>query len=64
MFGPALAPYFVSPGIHFQAAFWVILAGAIGMKFDREGKDENYLEMMATVPIIFQFVVYGYSMTE
>ncbi len=64
MFGPALAPYFVSPGIHFQAAFWVILAGAIGMKFDREGKDENNMEMMATVLIIIQFVVYGSSITE
>ena len=26
MFGAALAPYFVSPGIHFQAAFWVAVS--------------------------------------
>ena len=31
MFGAGLAPYFVSPGIHFQAAAWVILAGAMGL---------------------------------
>ena len=35
MFGAALAPYFVSPGIHFQAATWVVLAGAAGMALDR-----------------------------
>ncbi len=68
MFGPTLAPYFVSPGIHFQAAFWVVLAGALGLsldRLDREGTEqENQLEILATVLIISQFVVYGPSITE
>jgi len=68
MFGPTLAPYFVSPGIHFQAAFWVVLAGALGLSLDRSDREgteqENQLEILATVLIISQFVVYGPSITE
>ena len=68
MFGPTLAPYFVSPGIHFQAAFWVVLAGYLGLSLDRleiEGSEkDNQLEILATVLIISQFVFYGPSITE
>ena len=68
MFGPTLAPYFVSPGIHFQAAFWVVLAGALGLSLDRSEREgteqENQLEILATILVISQFVVYGPSITE
>ena len=30
MFDASLEPYFVSPGIHFQTAAWVVIAGAFG----------------------------------
>ena len=29
MFDSNLAPYFVSPGVHFQTALWVIIAGSV-----------------------------------
>jgi uncharacterized membrane protein len=68
MFGAELAPYFVSPGIHFQAAFWVVLAGAIAYSTDWEkGDDESSkanLESIASVLIIAQFVLYGSSISS
>ena len=65
MFGAALAPYFVSPGIHFQAAFWVVLAGAAGISLDRAEREgisqKNDLETLAAGLILMQFVVYASS---
>ena len=67
MFGAGLAPYFVSPGIHFQAAFWVVLAGAAGISLDRAEEDglsqKNDLETLATGLILIQFVVYASSIS-
>lgn len=67
MFGAGLAPYFVSPGIHFQAAAWVILAGAMGLSLDRaerEGTDKKGdLEIVATGLIMMQFVFYASSIS-
>ena len=67
MFGAGLAPYFVSPGIHFQAAFWVVLAGAAGISLDRAEREghsqKNDLETMATGLILIQFVVYASSIS-
>ena len=67
MFGAALAPYFVSPGIHFQAATWVVLAGAAGISLDRaeregtpRGRD---LEVLASGMILMQFALYGSSIS-
>ncbi len=65
MFGAGLAPYFVSPGIHFQAAFWVVLAGAAGISLDRAQREgtsqKNDLETLASGLILMQFVVYASS---
>lgn len=67
MFGPALAPYFVSPGIHFQAAFWVVVAGATGLSLDRADREgilqENDLEILASGLILIQFIVYASSIS-
>ena len=67
MFGAGLAPYFVSPGIHFQAAFWVVLAGAAGISLDRAEREgisqKNDLETLATGLILIQFVVYASSIS-
>ena len=67
MVGSRLAPDFVSPGIHFQAAFWVILAGALGFSLERSDRDEeekqHSLEALASILIILQFVFYGWSIS-
>ena len=67
MFGSRLAPYFVSPGIHFQAAFWVIIAGALGFSLQSSDRDEedkqNSLAALASILIILQFVFYGWSIS-
>ena len=41
MFDSNLAPYFVSPGVHFQTAFWVISAGSIAYILQKKSKSEN-----------------------
>ena len=67
MFGAGLAPYFVSPGIHFQAAFWVVIAGAAGISLDRAEREgisqKNDLETLASGLILIQFVVYASSIS-
>ncbi len=67
MFGTGLAPYFVSPGIHFQAAFWVVVAGAAGISLDRAEREErsqkNDLEILASSLILMQFAVYASSIS-
>ena len=67
MFGAGLAPYFVSPGIHFQAAFWVVVAGAAGISLDRAEREgvsqKNDLETLASGLILIQFVVYASSIS-
>ena len=68
MFGAALAPYFVSPGIHFQAATWVVLAGAAGMALDRaegdKGPNGRDLEVLASGMILMQFAIYASSISD
>ena len=65
MFGADLAPYFVSPGVHFQGAFWVILAGSLGLSLDRSKMDaedsQATIESLASVLIFSQLVIYGSS---
>ncbi len=67
MFGAGLAPYFVSPGIHFQAAFWVVLAGAAGISLDRAEREgasqKNDLETLASGLILIQFAIYATSIS-
>ena len=67
MFGAGLAPYFVSPGIHFQAAFWVVLAGAVGISLDRAEREgaskKNDLETLAIGLILLQFAIYASSIS-
>ncbi len=67
MFGAGLAPYFVSPGIHFQAAFWVVVAGAAGISLDRAEREgvsqKKDLETLASGLILIQFVVYASSIS-
>ena len=63
MFDDSLAPYFVSPGIHFQTAAWVIIAGALGYRIanDEPASGDEVLSRIdgaATVIILAQIVIY------
>ena len=44
MFDASLAGYFVSPGIHFQTALWVILSGGLAYILSNKSKDETSLK--------------------
>ena len=63
MFDDSLAPYFVSPGIHFQTAAWVIIAGALGYRIanDKSASGDEALSRVdgaATVLILVQIGIY------
>ena len=65
MFDTSLEPYFVSPGIHFQTAAWVVIAGAFGYLISlRRTKSESEEDMIskvdsaATILIFAQIVIY------
>jgi uncharacterized membrane protein len=63
MFDSSLEPYFVSPGIHFQTAAWVIIAGAFGYLIshsDSESEEDmiSKVDSAATILILAQIVIY------
>ena len=63
MFDDSLAPYFVSPGIHFQTAVWVVIAGAFGYRIANDEStsgDEalSKVDAAATVLILAQIGIY------
>ena len=68
MFDSTLTAFFVSPGIHFQTAIWVVIAGAVGYSISHremysEEKD-NSVEVTSSVLILAQFVLYGSSISN
>jgi len=63
MFDTSLEPYFVSPGIHFQTAAWVVVAGAFGYLIahsDSESEEGmiSKVDSAATILILVQIVIY------
>jgi len=63
MFDSSLEPFFVSPGIHFQTAAWVIIAGAFGYLIshsDSESEEDmiSKVDSAATILILAQIVIY------
>ena len=63
MFDDSLAPYFVSPGIHFQTAAWVVIAGAFGYRIanDESASGDEALSRVdgaATILILTQIAIY------
>ena len=63
MFDDSLAPYFVSPGSHFQTAAWVVIAGAFGYRIanDESASGDEALSRVdgaATILILTQIVIY------
>lgn len=65
MFGEFFSAWFVSPGVHFQTAAWVVIAGWAGYAIsNRDCEEEEKFERVksASVLIIFsQFILYGVS---
>ena len=66
MFDSSLEAYFVSPGIHFQTAAWVVVAGAAGYRIAHSDSilDEDRVSRVdgvATILIGMQFVIYYIS---
>ena len=63
MFDTSLQPYFVSPGIHFQTAAWVVIAGAFGYRIANDESasgDEamSKVDSAATILILAQIAIY------
>ena len=66
MFDSSLEAYFVSPGIHFQTAAWVVVAGAAGYRIAHSDSilDEDRVSRVdgvATILIGMQLVIYYIS---
>ena len=66
MFDSRLSSLFVSPGVHFQTAAWVVISGAIGYsitnnsKISKEDESEK-INSIASILIFCQFVLYAHS---
>jgi len=63
MFDTSLEPYFVSPSIHFHAAAWVVIAGALGylIAHDESVSEEDRISKVdsaATILILAQIVIF------
>ena len=68
MFSSTLSSYFVSPGVHFQTAGWVIISGAFGYSVSHNpaisSEDEGgIIDFIASVLILSQFVLYAHSIS-
>ena len=65
MFGEFFSAWFVSPGVHFQTAGWVIIAGwagyAISSSDSDDEKKKNNVKSVSTLIIFSQFILYGAS---
>ncbi|MFQ3321513.1 MAG: putative membrane protein [Candidatus Thalassarchaeaceae archaeon] len=68
MFDASLAGYFVSPGIHFQTAMWVILSGGLAYLIANKSKDEislkTELNTISSLLILSQFMIYSWSISN
>lgn len=68
MFDSNLAPYFVSPGVHFQTALWVIIAGSVAYTLEKKSKNkiklEKEIELVSSLLILAQFLLYVSSISS
>ena len=69
MFDSLLSSFFVSPGVHFQTAGWVILSGAFGYWISNNSDipDSDKLERVdsiANILIMSQFLLYSISISN
>ena len=65
MFGELLSAWFVSPGVHFQTAGWVVLSGAAGYSIINNSDNSiSKYDRVNTISILLissQFLIYGIS---
>ncbi|MEC8939180.1 MAG: DUF63 family protein, partial [Candidatus Thermoplasmatota archaeon] len=65
MFGEFFSAWFVSPGVHFQTAAWVIIAGWLGYSIHTSDASEeekaNRVKSASMIIIFSQFVIYSSS---
>ena len=67
LFGPALESWFVSPGIHFQGAAWVILSGFIASLAAKSGNtsdDRIWVTGSSIALISFQTILFLTSLQQ
>ena len=65
MFGEFFSAWFVSPGVHFQTAAWVIIAGWFGYSIHNSDSSDNEkaekVKSASMIIIFTQFVIYANS---
>ena len=68
MFDSRLSSLFVSPGVHFQTAGWVIISGALGYFITNnseisESEESDIVNSLASILILCQFILYAHSIS-
>ena len=68
MFDSRLSSLFVSPGVHFQTAGWVIISGALGYSITNNSKiskenESDIINSLASILILIQFILYAHSIS-
>ena len=65
MFGEFFSAWFVSPGVHFQTAAWVVIAGWLGYSIHNSDASEeekaNKVKSASMIIIFSQFVIFSSS---
>tara|TARA_B100000214_G_C23974320_1_gene631927 strand:- start:10791 stop:12071 length:1281 start_codon:yes stop_codon:yes gene_type:complete len=68
MFDSRLSSLFVSPGVHFQTASWVVISGALGYSITNNSKilkedESDMVNSIASILILCQFILYAHSIS-
>ncbi len=65
MFDSAISPFFVSPGVHFHTATWVIIGGYAGFLYQRNNDEINHsFNSMCSLLILIQFIIFFSSISK
>ena len=65
MFDSSISAFFVSPGVHFHTATWVIIGGYAGFLYQRNNDASNKsLNSMCSLLILIQFIIFFSSISE
>ena len=68
MFDSRLSSFFVSPGVHFQTAAWVVISGALGYSITNntqisKEEESGKVDSIASILIFCQFILYAHSIS-
>ena len=68
MFDSRLSSLFVSPGVHFQTAAWVVISGALGYSITNNSRilkedESDMVNSIASILILCQFILYAHSIS-